>query len=158
MTITSPMLGVDISATPSANDSGIALGTRVLATDGQEYLYVLAGSAITQYDCVGVDEKYTANPLTKAIADDGWIIGFAQVAFASGDYGWVATKGSNINSRVAGSCAADVTLYTTATAGVLDDTSTSQTNIDGVVCVASNGTTATASVEVIATWPRSTTF
>ena len=66
--------------------------------------------------------------------------------------------GRNVNAAVGASCAADVALYTSATAGVLDDTSTSQTKVDGVVAAAANGTAAQANVEVIMTWPKSTTF
>jgi isopentenyl phosphate kinase len=151
---TSGTLGVEVSATPTTAE--FDLGTRVTGTDGTEWVYVQASGAITQYDAVGIDEDYQAAALTKAIADDGHAIGFAQVAFADNDYGWVATRGSNISVRLAANCAADVALYTTATAGVLDDASTSQTNIDGVVAVA--GVTTAGSDEVIATFPRSTTF
>lgn len=158
MTVTTGLLGVDIDATPSSNSSGHKLGTRVQATDGQEYLYVLAGSAITQYAVVGVDEDFNAYPLTKAMADDGWTIGAAQVAFASGDYGYVATRGHNLTIQVKGSCAADVALYTTATAGKLDDTSTSQTKIEGIVLVTANGTATASTSEALATFPRSASF
>jgi hypothetical protein len=148
-------IGIDVTATPDTSDQ--TLGTRTNGIDGNEYVYVQASGAITQYDAVGIDENYQAAALTKAIADDGWMIGFAQVALADNDYGWVATRGSNIKCRLAAACAVDVTLYTTGTAGVLDDTSTSQTNIDGVVSVGTT-TSAAQNGEVIATWPRSATF
>lgn len=151
----SAVLGVDLTDTPSTNDKGHTLGQRVGGTDNSEWLFVQAGSAITQYDTVGIDENFLAYPITKAMADDGWQVGFAQVAFAEDDYGWVATKGTNIRARGAAACAADVPLYTTSTAGVLDDTSASQTKIDGVVFVA---TTSATNGEIIATFPRSTTF
>lgn len=157
MTVTSTLLGVNVTETPTTNETGMALGTTVQATDNQEYTYVRAGSAITQYFWVGIDEDFLAYPLTKGMADDGWIIGAAQVAFASGDYGWIVTKGANITGRVAASCAADVPLYTTGTAGVLDDTVTSQTKIDGVVAVGAS-TSAASNREVLLTWPRSSTF
>jgi hypothetical protein len=155
--VTSGLLGVNIEETPSSNSRGHALGTLVQGTDSQEYLYVLAGSAITQYQVVGVDENYSAYPLTKAMADDGWHIGAAQVAFASGDYGWVAVRGSNVTIKVLGACAADVALYTSGTAGSLDDTATSQTKIDGIVLVTA-AATAASSRESIMTFPRSSTF
>jgi hypothetical protein len=154
--ITSGLLGVNITDTPTTNTSQHALGTCVTGVDGTEFVYVLAGGAITQYDAVGIDEDFSATALTKAAADDGHNIGFAQVAFTSGDYGWVAKKGTNISVRLAASCAADVPLYTTATAGVLDDASTSQTKIDGVVAVAAVVTAGES--EVVATYPKSTTF
>ena len=151
----SPVLGVDLTDTPSTNDRGHTLGQRVSGSDNTEWVFVQANGAITQYDTVGIDEDFQAAALTKAMADDGWMIGFAQVAFADNDYGWVATKGTNIRARGAAACAADVPLYTTSTAGVLDDTSASQTKIDGVVFIA---TTSATNGEIIATFPRSSSF
>ena len=152
--ITSGCLGVDFTATPTAAE--FDLGTCVMGTDGTEWVYVQASGAITQYDVVGIDENYQAAALTKAIADDGHAIGFAQVAFADNDYGWVATRGSNISANVLINCAADVALYTSGTAGNLDDDGSGQTKVDGVVAVAA--VTAAAETEVIATHPKSTTF
>jgi len=132
------------------------LGECASGTSSSQWTYVQASGAITQYDAVGIDENHQAASLTKAIADDGHFIGFAQVAFADNEYGWVATAGSDIQCLLLISCAADVALYTSATAGSLDDSSTSQTKIDGVVSVAT--ITAATSAEVIATHPKSTTF
>lgn len=149
------ILGVNLTDSPSTNETGHALGQEVTAPDNGAAIFVQAGSAVTQYHTVGVDENFQAYPLTKAMADDGWIIGFAQVALAKSDYGWVRTRGSNINARGAAACKPDVALYTSATAGVLDDTSASQTKIDGVVFVA---TASGTSAEILATFPRSATF
>ena len=155
-TQTTGLLGVTLTDTPTTQ--AIQLGTKVSTDDNGTYLYVQANGAITQYDAVGVDENYQAASLTTAMADDGWMIGFAQVAFADNDYGWVALTGSNINVAVLASCAADTALYTTSTAGTLSSTTnTSGTKIDGVVAVVSAGTAATTT-EIIATWPRSATF
>jgi hypothetical protein len=151
-------LGVNLTDTPTTNDTGHKLGERAQAQDGQEYVYVQASAAITQYDFVGIDEDFAAAPLTKAMADDGWEIGVAQVAFASADYGWVATKGSNLTGFVLTLAAADVALYTSGTAGKLDDSSTSQTKIDGVVLIATNSSNTARAKEVLLTFPRSSTF
>jgi hypothetical protein len=160
MATTTPLLGVSLTETPTTNSGGpfdgLPLGTTVKATDGTEYVRVQASGAIAQYDAVGIDENFAAAPLTTAMAGDGWFIGFAQVAFASADYGWVATRGSNINCKVAAACAADVALFTTATAGTLDDATTT-TKIDGIVAVTAVGTAA-GNVEIIATQPKSSAF
>ena len=152
---TSGCLGVDFTATPTSAE--FDLGTTVAGTDGSEWVYVQANGAIAQYDAVGVDENYQAAALTKAMADDGWFVGAAQVAFADNDYGWVCVKGSNVSVNLLTLCAADVALYTSGTAGKLDDTSSSQTKVDGVVAV-TGGVTGTTATEVIMTHPKSTTF
>lgn len=144
---TSNVLGVDFTATPTAAD--FDLGTTVLGSDGTKWVYVKAGGAITQYDAVAIDENYAALALTKALADAGHAVGFAQVAFTSGDYGWVAVEGSNIKVRVAISCAADVALYTTGTAGIVDDTSASQTKLTGAVVVAAGSASGVAAKELL---------
>jgi hypothetical protein len=154
-TVTSPTLGVDFTATPTSAD--FALGTKVQGSDGTEWVYVQASGAITQYQFVGIDENFQAAALTKAMADDGWAVGAAQSAFADDDYGWVAIGGSNVSGNLLTLCAADVALYTSGTAGALDDTASSQTKIDGIVAV-TGGVTGTTATEVIMISPRSTTF
>lgn len=154
-----PIAGVDLATTKAGTgtsfDEGaeFPLGTRVSGPDGTEWMYVHASGAITQYDAVGIDENFEAAALTKAIADDGHTIGFAQVAFTDNDFGWVALRGSNINVRLAASCAADVSLYTTSTAGVLDDTSASQTKVNGVVAVAAATNTVSSREALASTYP-----
>lgn len=139
-------------------DANFKLGTRCTGNDGTEWIYVQANGAITVYDAVGIDETFQAAALTKAMADADWRIGFAQVAFTDNQYGWVATSGagSNFKVNVLASCVADAALYTTATAGALDDDATSQTAINGVVIVTTNGG-ATAAVAALATNVRSAT-
>jgi hypothetical protein len=152
----SGIIGSDIDNV--STDQKFSLGTRLSGNDGTMFVYVQANGAITQYDCVAIDESYQAAPATKALVDVGHRIGFAQVAFADNDYGWVALSGSgsNMKVRVQASCAADVPLYTSATGGILDDASTSQTKIDGVVAV--TAVTTAGATPILATWPKSTTF
>jgi len=149
-------LGVNFAE--NAATATFALGECASAEGGREYQYVQAGSAVTANYWVGIDETNKAYPLTKAHADDGFAVAVAETALTKDYHGWVTMRGRDVNAAVGGSCAADVALYTSATAGVLDDTSTSQTKIDGVVAAAANGTSAVAAVEVITTYPRSATF
>jgi hypothetical protein len=147
--VMSPMLGVDFTATPTT--AAFDVGTRCNSPDA-EYVYVHASGNITAGDAVAIDEDFEAAALTKSLADVGHTIGFAQVAFTDNDYGWVALRGRSINCRLASACALDVALFTTGTAGVLDDISTSQTKIQGVrsVTTITNG----AASEIIANYPQ----
>jgi len=155
-------LTTTVAGTGTNSDEGndFALGTIVEGTNGTEFMYVHASAAVTQYDVVGIDEDFEAAPLSKDMADDGWTIGLSQVAAADNDFFWVALKGAGgtdgLQANVLTSCAADVALYTSATDGSLDDSSTSQTKIDGIVAVTAVNTA--GSTPVIATWPKSTTF
>jgi hypothetical protein len=153
---TSGILGVSL-AVPDVTGQ-IALGTKTNATDGQVCTYVSAGSAITAGQWLGIDENFLAYPLTSAMAKDGWYIAVATTAVAAGSEFWAVGQGG-VNAKVGASCAADVALYTSATAGVLDDTATTiYEKIDGVVLVAANASASIRTLEVLLTFPRATTF
>lgn len=101
-------------------------------------MFVHAAGAITQYAWVSIDESFEAAMLTKALADKREGIGVAQVAFADNDYGWVLVRGSGTGLFKA-SCVQDVALYTSATAGYLDDDATAQTKVLGPVLITTLG-------------------
>lgn len=143
-----------------------ALGTTARGTDGQEYVYVQAGAAISTTTkepyYLTVDENFQAVKGTKTAVLAGHTIAWAPpVAIADNGFFWAIRKGTGFNIKVAVSCAADITLYTTATAGVLDDTSggataNSQVPVAGVVIVTAASTSASAGStvrEAIASWP-----
>ncbi len=152
---TTPIIGANFAAIHDAPQ--FKLGTTLLGSDGTEWVYVKATTALTQYDCAGVDEDYNAVPITSTLARAGYIPGFAQVAFTVNYYGWVALKGANISVRIKASCAADVQLYTSATAGVLDDTNTTTSSaIRGVVVVVAGTSATISSREALASFPSAT--
>lgn len=157
--ITNGLVGANLTErlASASFDPKFPLGTVALGTDGTEWMYVKATSAIAANYCAAIDHDFNAVPITAALAAAGHTIGFAQTAFSSGDYGWIPLRGSNINVAVAASCAKNVQLYTTATAGVLDDTATStQTLLRGVVIVTTNGTASQTSIEARITYPSGT--
>lgn len=148
---TSAIIGTNFLATSSTAE--FSVGTRAFGTDASEWVYVKATTALTQYDAAAIDEDYNAAPLTKALADAGHRIGWAQVAFPVNYFGWLCLSGSVMKGRVAASCAADVALYTTATAGVLDDDATSQTKVNGIRIVTAGTSSGVSAREIIATNP-----
>lgn len=160
--VTSGQLGVDLAATSAGTTTdgygaAFVLGQEVTASDGSTWVYCQAGGAITQYMTVGIDENFQAGAITHAMAAAGYGIGFAQNAFSDNDFGWICVRGNNIRALLLISCAADVPLYTQATAGYLDDASvTSSVKLDGVVSTTT--ITASTNAEIIATWPRSATI
>lgn len=146
---TSGLIGTNFTAkttgtTTDGENAEFTLGLEVLGSDGTTWVYAQAGAAVAQYDCVAIDENFQMVPMTKALADAGHRPGFAQIAFSDNELGWVATSGSNISVTTAANCAPDVQLYTTGTAGTLDDTAASQTAIRGVVQVAAATSSALA--------------
>lgn len=142
-------IGAAVSLTPTANANGPALLSRFEDSSGNLWVRCQAAAAIAAGEWVGIDELGQASLLTKALADAGYKVGAAQVAFASADYGWVLCRGVGIGKGLV-SCAADVALYTTATAGALDDTTTSQTEIKGVRLTAAVGGGGAANAAIFA--------
>jgi hypothetical protein len=134
------VIGTNLSAAESTKKHG--LGDCHIDQDGNEWVFVEASTSITQYDAVWVKSGYKMAQLTEALAKTGGDIAFAQYAFAIGEFGWVMARGRP-TVRVAADCQPSVPLYTTATAGVLDDATTS-VMIQGLVATTSVTGTVTA--------------
>lgn len=140
--LTSGVIGVNLTETTAGTttdgeDAQFTLGQCHGGTDHTKWMYVQAAGAIDQYDFVSIDENFQATALADAGGAAGHILGVAQVAFADNEFGWVAVEGTNINGNVLASCAADTeALFTTATAGHVDDaTSAGAVRLVGVVAV-----------------------
>lgn len=132
------LIGVDVSNVNSditkAGGGGHGVNNRYADNDGGEWQFVKASAAFTLGDCVWIKGSGSGSPITFALASKPGKIGFAQVAFTIDYYGWVKTQGA-VTMRGGAACNANVALYTSATAGVLDDAtlSTSAFQILGVV-------------------------
>lgn len=120
------------------------VGTMVQASDGTEFMYVTATKTVNQYDAVVIINSSSAAgasigvvPCSTAAAGTSPRIGIAQTAMAINTYGWVATKGNNLRVNVAIACEPAVPLFTTATAGVLDDATVSAGYVSGLVAMSS---------------------
>ena len=101
---------------------------------GKRYIFVQASSAIAQFDAVWVKSDHEAIPVTLAIAQTSGRFAVAPVAIAQDEYGWVQCQGACTVSVLA-SCAANAQLFTSGTAGALDDAtlSHSQVAVNGIV-------------------------
>lgn len=160
--LTDGKIGVSLTAvttgtTTDGEDAQFTLGLTAQGNEGSEWMYVQAGGAITQYACVLIDEDGQMQEITTTLATEadtsaGDRVGFAQVAFADNEFGWVALKGQSLQCLLSASCADHVRLYTTATAGTLDDVSVGVL-ITGVA--SAETITATTNAEIIATNPVS---
>ena len=139
-----------IGANTASDSTDAKFGVGDLSTDyqGNIFVYVKASSAIAQYDVVTYDETFntTVAPLSTSNDARGDKVGVAPVASASGSYGWLQIYGP-ATMNVLASCAANVRLNTTGTAGSLDDDgTTSALQVEGIYLTAartaSNGSAA----------------
>ena len=130
--VTSSMIGVNLNQVTAGTDhSGTGapypLGTIVTADNGGQYMMVQAAAAISttvkQQYALAISSAFQAAKITKALAVKGYIIGIApsQIIADEGIF-WACIRGVT-SLRVSVSCAADTNLWTTATGGLLDDTS-----------------------------------
>jgi len=121
--MTSPVIGARTNATTTTAE--FALGVIHNDASDREFIYVQAGSGgLNANQAAFVDEAFSAVAATTVLSTYGGLVGVPQVAIAASSFGWVQTLG-NASVNVAASCAADVRLNTTATAGRLDDDGTS---------------------------------
>lgn len=135
------------------------LGDRAEGAQGQEYIFCQAGSAVAAFDtCIigtlsnGPD--FQAFPVTTtnvaAAPVGGKIMGIAQAAAASAEYFWACIYGKT-KLTVLTAALPNVPLYTTATAGALDDTIVTAGIINGLRLESTaSGTT---SITAFASWP-----
>jgi hypothetical protein len=149
----SPILGVDLAGTTST--AKFALGTRAETSDGGVAVYVRAASEISTFAAVGFVAPNSVQMLTTTLAATVKKIGFAQTSIASAYYGWVHEDG-NVKVNLAANCDDAVPLFTTATAGVLDDATVSAAFINGLLSTVtiSNATAVTC----IAGFPTITNY
>ena len=147
------LLGVDTSELiASTGRPRFALGTRHTDKSGYEWMYVQSSVAFAQYDVVTIKSTFQGLPITAASAKVSPMVGFAQVAFAVDEFGWVMTQGKPV-IRVLVDAAVDKPLYTSGTAGALDDATTSQA-IRGLVLEDTMTTTTSGTVTALATFPQ----
>ena len=141
----STMIGANVAQTRTALTDGttFAPGNRYNDYSGKQFVYVKASSAIAQYDVVTYDETFTTTVAPVSTSNDarGDLVGVAPVAIASGSYGWVQIYGP-CTMNVKASCAANVRLNTTATAGSLDDDGTAGAiQVEGIYLTTARGGT-----------------
>lgn len=132
------------------------LGQVTKGTDDSEWVYVLAGGAITLGDAVIITNTgalWTATSITNALALSklGDLVGVAPlVAIGSGSYGWVQRSGKCAGVSVLASMSANAALFTSTTAGRLGTSVASSTvAITGIVLTTANSTGATPTQAIL---------
>lgn len=133
-------LGADTDNTHEA--AQFALGSRTSDRQGNEFLYAQASGAVAaHYAAIIEGADFQATALTKTLIDanEAAPIGWPLVAVADDEFAWFQTDGA-ADIQVSASAAAKVELYTTTTAGQLDDAQSGHTKILRVRLTAARGT------------------
>lgn len=146
-------LGVRLTSAYTTQDH--TLGEVFKSAKGGCYKFAQANGAITQYQICSIPEDFDAVALTTTISGTKpQAVGIAMATLADNQWGWFAIgpfgTGEGVYVSALASCAADVVVGTTATAGAIDDTFTD--SIDGLALDVANGGS-TANVLCYATSP-----
>ena len=141
---------IGVALTQWTTATAFALGSERVGSNGGRWKYVVAASAISSCDCVHVGSGGTADPISSANVFLAGQTAVAMSSASSGLCGWVALDGSGLRVNVLTGCAANVPLYTTDNAGVLDDATASLSHyqIMGYELAASNSAGATANQQL----------
>lgn len=115
----------------------IGLGTVVSLNDGGEAIFVQALSELSAFAYCLAYANGTAQMATTALATTAGSTstkrgGWAQTSIPSGFYGWLQISGTPVGN-LAANCDDNAPLYTTSTAGVLDDATVSGGLVAGAV-------------------------
>lgn len=129
-----------LNLTAAEDVASAGLGDEV-NVGGNQWKYVQADGAIAQYAVVGLKATNEAVELTSTISGARpTAVGLAQFAFADNQYGWVLIgpfsvdeAGNAFKVLTSAASAVDVIMYTSATAGKVDDGDGSGDKIAGLV-------------------------
>ncbi len=173
--VTDGKIGIDLTATYASVSVGstslfpVTPGTRVGTSNNGVYVFARAASTIAQYDVVifaewatsatsaGANWLLQAAPILTASAATGGVagpsmVGIAQTAIASAYYGWIAVNGSNLRANLLVAANPHVPLFTTSTAGSLDDATVSAGWVQGIIAITS--ATSASSIFVLVNNPQ----
>jgi hypothetical protein len=130
------------TSTPEFPGAPIQVGTVFTASNGSQWVYVLAAGAITANDFVIVttNSTWAVQSMTNTLAASklGQLVGVAGATATSGQYLWMQTKGYRASVSAVTGMTGFTAARTTATAGRIDDTITGGTTvaITGVIILA----------------------
>ena len=134
--IDKPIATTDGYAQAVETGSGFALGTQVTASDGSVWAYCVygtGGSTGLGYVMV-IDEAWSAVMMENTPGAFGDKIGRSPAAAIATDLGWIQVYGVADDIQVSASCAANVPLASTTTAGQIDDAVATPTkNLPGII-------------------------
>ena len=135
--MTDAVIGAGVTRVSS--EEQFDLGT-VVASPTAEYVSVKYTTATDAGEVVILDTEHNAQPVTTTLAAAGFgqRIGICVAGAEANEYGWALVRG-DMRIEVAASCAANVQLYATSTAGRIDDASTTDGGLANIILTTAAG-------------------
>jgi hypothetical protein len=109
--------GVDVTKVTSTPIH--ALGSMARGAYGQTYVYVVSSGSLALGALAAVDELFVARGATTALSKEASQPAWPQVAFATDQYGWVATGGRKLYGKQKDGTAANAQLFTSTSVGIM---------------------------------------
>jgi hypothetical protein len=161
---------VSASTTPETPAPPFLVGTRAFGSDGSEFVFVQASTSISLTDFVALNigspggGQYQANSVTNTNVASSLMVGLGSTGLVTkqsvtfipaGAFFWAMTRGQNIPATTSGGTGGlatnvgGVTLFTSATAGILTSVTTSASlgaALHGIICINSLTVSIAASI------------
>lgn len=159
--VNSSTIGVNLGNSDGAS-ALFGLGNTVTGSDGSQWVYVYATSALVTGSVVCYTTAYVAQLATTSnlmgngggSPNSGEGLAFAQGVFAAADYGWVCLRGQNQYCRVSSISTLGAALYLDlASSGLLTTTAASGT-MAGIVLLTASSTGVQTAVKAYLQYPR----
>ena len=117
------------------SDCKYGVGESHIGSNGSEWVYCKSTAAVNSGSLCSIASDGTLTPVTGALLTTsstgiGPRLGFAQTAWTSSQYGFVAVRGAKVLVRIAGAAGAYAVLYTTDTAGCVGVTTASASQVE----------------------------
>jgi hypothetical protein len=141
--ISTPTMGIDFSRVD--NSEQFPLGMEVQDSGGTKYVYVSTTISCQEHRAFIIRPDYVVDEALSTTTDDEFpsLVGWPQgtgTAMVSGKFCWFAVEGPMTVFALA-NCAADVPLYTSASAGALDDNASGTKLVSGIKLTSAVGGT-----------------
>ncbi len=161
--VNSSTIGVNLGNSDGAT-ALFGLGQTVTGSDGSQWIYVNATSALTTGTVLAVTTGYSAQPATAsnllgsaALAagspGNGETLAFSQGTFAAADYGWVVLRGANQYVAVSNISTLGAALYISVNSGFLTTAAASGT-MAGIILLTASASGVASVVKAYLQYPR----
>jgi hypothetical protein len=164
-TVNSSTIGVNLGNSDGAT-ALFGLGNTITGSDGSQWIYAYATSALVTGTVCAVTTAYVAQGATTSnlmgsaalgagTPNNGETLAFAQGTWAAADYGWLCIRGSNQYVRISSISTYGVALYIAdGASGVLTSYAATSGTMAGVVLLTASSTAVQSAVKSYLQYPR----
>lgn len=159
-TVNSSTIGVNLGNSDGAT-ALFGLGNTCTGSDGSQWIYAYATSALTTGTVCAVTTGYSAQPATASnlfgagggSPGAGETLAFSQGTWSAADYGWLCLRGSNQYVAISNVSTLGAALYISINSGLLTTAAASGT-MAGIILLTASATGVANVVKAYLQYPR----